>query len=139
MEKMTLRDLEIGKTATIASVGGEGALRQHLLDMGLIKGADVTVVKYAPMGDPIELRVHGYELTIRLDDAAKIDITDIRVEKEEHKSFERHIMEHPGYGEGGRFHDKTDEHPLPEGTVLSFALIGNQSVLQYQHPPGCVV
>ncbi len=127
MEKMTLRDLEIGKTATIASVGGEGALRQHLLDMGLIKGADVTVVKYAPMGDPIELRVHGYELTIRLDDAAKIDITDIRVEKEEHKSFERHIMEHPGYGEGGRFHDKTDEHPLPEGTVLSFALIGNQN------------
>ncbi|HIU88006.1 MAG TPA: ferrous iron transport protein B [Candidatus Avilachnospira avistercoris] len=124
---MTLRDLEIGKTATIASVGGEGALRQHLLDMGLIKGADVTVVKYAPMGDPIELRVHGYELTIRLDDAAKIDITDIRVEKEEHKSFERHIMEHPGYGEGGRFHDKTDEHPLPEGTVLSFALIGNQN------------
>ena len=81
MEKMTLRDLEIGKTATIASVGGEGALRQHLLDMGLIKGADVTVVKYAPMGDPIELRLRGYELSIRLEDAEKIQCDIVSEER----------------------------------------------------------
>ena len=127
MSEMTLRDLEIGKTATILSVGGEGALRQHLLDMGLIEGADVTVVKYAPMGDPIELKIHGYELTIRLDDAAKIGISNVRVEAEKHLSPEPRTMEHPGYGEGGKYHDRTDEHPLPEGTLLTFALIGNQN------------
>ena len=127
MSKLTLRDLEIGKTATILSVGGDGALRQHLLDMGLIKGADVTVVKYAPMGDPIELRIHGYELTIRLDDAAKIEIINVREETEEHHTALRTPMEHPGYGEGGKYHDRSDEHPLPEGEVISFALIGNQN------------
>ncbi len=127
MNTLTLKDLEIGKTATILSVGGEGALRQHLLDMGLIKGADVTVVKYAPMGDPIELRIHGYELTIRLDDAAKIEIADVREEKETVQEAGRVAMEHPGYGEGGKYHDRADEHPLPEGTLLTFALIGNQN------------
>ncbi len=127
MSTLTLKDLEIGKTATILSVGGEGALRQHLLDMGLIKGADVTVVKYAPMGDPIELRIHGYELTIRLDDAAKIDITDVRDGGEVHEDASVPSVEHPGYGEGGRYHDRTDEHPLPDGELLTFALIGNQN------------
>lgn len=156
----TLRDLEKGKTATVVAVGGEGALRQHFLDMGLIPDVDVTLVKYAPMGDPMELKIHGYELTLRLADAEKIDITDIRDESaptgceqgycvtglfEEsgscrkcsypckmsdasHRNRDRHQdAVHPGLGEGGKYHVKADEDPLPEGTLLTFALVGNQN------------
>lgn len=125
---MTLRELEIGKTAIIESVGGEGALRQHFLDMGVIPGAQVTVVKYAPMGDPVELRIHGYELTLRLDDAAKIDImpcADSQTRNDQ-KSMRKN-SEHPGLGEGGKFHPKGSGTPLPEGSILSFALVGNQN------------
>lgn len=125
---MTLKELEIGKTAIIESVGGEGALRQHFLDMGVIPGAQVTVVKYAPMGDPVELRIHGYELTLRLDDAAKIDITPCADSQTQNnpKSMRKN-SEHPGLGEGGKFHPKGSGTPLAEGTVLSFALVGNQN------------
>ena len=99
---MTLRELQVGKTATILSVGGNGALRQHFLDMGLIRGAEVTVVKYAPMGDPIELKIHGYELTIRLDDAEKIEVKEIKSEeKETERRNKVKRSAHPGYGEGG--------------------------------------
>ena len=102
MADMTLKDLPVGKTATIVSVGGEGALRQHFLDMGLIQGAEVTVVKYAPMGDPIELRIHGYSLTIRLEDAGKIAITETHSAKRVIKT-EKQVTatNHPGIGEGG--------------------------------------
>ena len=125
---MTLKELPIGKTATVRTVGGEGALRQHFLDMGIIPGAEVTMVKYAPMGDPMELRIHSYELTLRLADAEKIQVEKIS-EKREHplpekKHFKR---EHPGLGEGGKYHEKSSEHPLPDGTVLTYALVGNQN------------
>ena len=125
---LTLRDLEIGKTATVISVGGEGALRQHFLDMGVIPEADVTMIKYAPMGDPVELRIHGYELTLRLADAEKIVIGNVRdsVEKKEYIR-QRKKIEHPGLGEGGKYHVKADENPLPEGETLTFALAGNQN------------
>lgn len=125
---MTLKELPIGKSAVIDAVGGEGALRQHLLDMGVIPGAEVTVVKLAPMGDPMELQIHGYELTIRIADADKITITPIekRSDRKE-KTFSNKKMEHPGLGESGRFHSPEDEHPVPDGTVLSFALVGNQN------------
>lgn len=132
MNKTTLKDLDIGKTATIVSVGGEGALRQHFLDMGVIPEAEVTLVKYAPMGDPMELSIHGYELTLRLEDAEKINITDIRERKEydgnsaENEEPKRNIY-HPGLGEGGKYHVKADENPLPEGETLTFALAGNQN------------
>ena len=125
---MTLQELGIGKSAVIDEVGGEGALRQHFLDMGMIPGAVVTVVKYAPMGDPVELKIHGYELTLRLADAANIRITTLDEKHEEVTSpSKRKRSEHPGLGEGGRFHSKEDETPLPEGTVLTFALVGNQN------------
>ena len=125
---LTLRDLEIGKTATVISVGGEGALRQHFLDMGVIPQVDVTMIKYAPMGDPVELRIHGYELTLRLADAEKIVIGNVRdsVEKKE-DIRQRKKIEHPGLGEGGKYHVKADENPLPEGETLTFALAGNQN------------
>ena len=125
---LTLRDLEIGKTATVISVGGEGALRQHFLDMGVIPEADITMIKYAPMGDPVELRIHGYELTLRLADAEKIVIGNVRdsVEKKE-DIRQRKKIEHPGLGEGGKYHVKADENPLPEGETLTFALAGNQN------------
>ena len=125
---LTLRDLEIGKTATVISVGGEGALRQHFLDMGVIPEADVTMIKYAPMGDPVELRIHGYELTLRLADAEKFVIGNVRdsVEKKE-DIRQRKKIEHPGLGEGGKYHVKADENPLPEGETLTFALAGNQN------------
>ena len=125
---MTLKDLPIGKTATVRSVGGEGALRQHFLDMGLIPTADVTMVKYAPMGDPVEVRIHSYELTLRLADAEKIEIEDVReaIEEEEVIRKKRRIS-HPGLGEGGKYHVKADENPLPETEVLTFALAGNQN------------
>ena len=126
---MTLKDLEIGKTAAVVSVGGNGALRQHFLDMGVIPGAQVTLIKYAPMGDPMELRIHGYELTLRLADAEKIEIEPVKERKKEKKEEDHHVInaEHPGLGEGGKYHVKADEHPLPDGTVLTFALAGNQN------------
>ena len=127
---MTLKDIKIGKSAVVTAVGGEGALRQHILDMGVIPGAEVTVVKYAPMGDPMELRIHGYELTLRLADAEKIQVKSIAqptdpslAEAREKKSR----LEHPGLGEGGRFHEKATENPLPKDTKLTFALAGNQN------------
>ncbi len=125
----TLNDLPIGSTATVAAVGGEGSLRQHFLDMGIIPLADVTMVKHAPMGDPLEVRIHGYELTLRRDDARKIDITDVRSASDapgEVPAVSKPVP-HPGLGEGGKFHDRTGEHPLPDGTPLTFALVGNQN------------
>ena len=125
---MTLRDLPVGKTATIRSVGGEGALRQHFLDMGLIPQGEVTVVKYAPMGDPMELRIHSYELTLRLADAEKIEIENIRdAGQVKPEKKERTVIPHPGLGEGGKYHEKETEHPLPDTEVLTFALAGNQN------------
>lgn len=129
---MTLKDLEIGKTAVVTAVGGEGALRQHFLDMGVIPGAEVTLVKYAPMGDPMELRLHGYELTLRLADAEKIDINPVSAAKEKAwgaPEGRSHLKKaaHPGLGEGGKYHVKADENPLPEGETLTFALAGNQN------------
>ena len=128
-EQLKLNQLEIGKTATVVSVGGEGALRQHFLDMGLIPDADVTLVKYAPMGDPMELSIHGYELTLRLDDAKHIVIKDVRDEEKMPKLRQDYLseIEHPGLGEGGRYHVKAGENPLPDGETLTFALAGNQN------------
>ncbi len=124
---MKLNELQIGSTATILSVGGEGALRQHFLDMGLIQGTEVTVVQYAPMGDPIELRLHGYELTIRLKDAKNIEISKEHKPKNIRKKVEKQEKLHPGYGEGGKFHNRKEETPLPEGETVTFALVGNQN------------
>lgn len=138
---MTLKELAIGESAVIVSVGGEGALRQHFLDMGVIPGAEVTLVKYAPMGDPMELRIHGYELTLRLADAQRIEVQAAAGREEEkgrQKKEEgakkgrggkkrRAERQHPGLGEGGKYHVKADERPLQEGSVLSFALAGNQN------------
>ena len=125
---LTLKDLKIGGYAIITSVGGEGALRQHFLDMGVIPGTEVTVVKYAPMGDPMELRLHGYELTLRLADAEQIEITPIN-EKNISQPDQLKIKnsEHPGLGEGGKFHPKGSGSPLPDETELTFALVGNQN------------
>ena len=105
---MTLKDLPIGKTATVTVVGGEGALRQHFLDMGIIPMADVTMVKYAPMGDPVEVRIHSYELTLRLADAAQIQIDNVRDEKEQKRGSRVRAIPHPGLGEGGKYHEKGD-------------------------------
>lgn len=165
---MTLKDLKKGESAVITTVGGQGALRQHFLDMGVIPGAEVTLIKYAPMGDPMELTIHGYELTLRLADAEKIGIEavqsvnvsdenkdeaasdkgykaektgkdtkdgkaiksgkDDKAGKGEKASKElRKYREHPGFGEEGIYHDHTNENPLPEGTLLTFALAGNQN------------
>ncbi len=124
---MTLKELSIGRSGTITRIGGEGALRQHFLDMGLIPGAEVTVIKYAPMGDPVEIRVHGYELTLRLDDAAKIDITPKEASPGAAEKPLRKKVPHPGLGEGGKYHSKKDENPLPADTMLTFALVGNQN------------
>lgn len=124
---MTIKDLEIGKTATILSVGGEGMLRKHFLDMGLIPGTEVTVIKYAPMGDPVELRIRGYELTIRLEDAAHIEITKEHEPSESKEAVLDRPHAHPGFGEGGKYHNHEDENPLPENTLLTFALAGNQN------------
>ncbi|MBQ6271141.1 MAG: ferrous iron transport protein B [Clostridiales bacterium] len=135
---MNLAELKPGQHATILKVGGEGALRQHFLDMGVIPGAGLKVEKLAPMGDPMELRIHGYELTLRLDDARLIEIERIdqdekhedpseTSEEKKKKKERRIIIDHPGLGEGGRYHVKADEDPLPEGTKLTFALAGNQN------------
>ena len=120
---MTLRELEIGKSAQIRAVGGEGALRQHFLDMGVIPGAEVTAVKLAPMGDPMELQIHGYELTLRLDEAAQIQIDPIVQRSRKHEGpsgIEK--SSHPGLGEGGKYHREAAA-PLPEGTELALSLI----------------
>ena len=133
MQMTTLRDLKIGETGTVVSVGGEGALRQHFLDMGIIPEADVKLIKYAPMGDPMELRIHGYDLTLRLDDAGEIEIRNIRTKSDSEVNTKatktkKAEIEHPGLGENGiRYHAKADENPLPEGEVLTFALVGNQN------------
>ena len=135
---MNLAELKPGQHATILKVGGEGALRQHFLDMGVIPGAGLKVEKLAPMGDPMELRIHGYELTLRLDDARLIEIERIdqdekhedpseTSEEKKKKKERRIIIDHPGLGEGGRYHVKADEDPLPDGTKLTFALAGNQN------------
>ena len=130
---MTLRELKIGESAVVTQLGGEGALRQHFLDMGMIPGAEVTVQKMAPMGDPMELKIHGYELTLRLADAEKIEIENIRdaVEPSEgkaaHKKDISKAIPHPGLGEGGKYHIKENEHPLPDSEILTFALAGNQN------------
>ena len=125
---MTLKNLEIGESAVITSVGGEGALRQHFLDMGVIPGAEVTVVKFAPMGDPMELQIHGYELTLRLADADQIEIQPIKERKNKHSRIDKiYPSEHPGLGEDGKYHAKGEGDPLPEGTLLTYALVGNQN------------
>ena len=125
---MTLKDLNIGETAVVGTVGGEGALRQHFLDMGLIPGEEVTLVKFAPMGDPMELSIHGYELTLRLDDAARIGVTLAKAPAAKKAAAESEKpVEHPGLGEGGRYHTKKGENPLPDDTTLTFALAGNQN------------
>ncbi|MBR1811197.1 MAG: ferrous iron transport protein B [Clostridia bacterium] len=125
---MTLKDLEIGKSAIIKTVGGDGALRQHFLDMGVIPGVEVTIVKYAPMGDPMELLIHGYKLTLRLAEADKIEVKPTETRKTASVIVtQRRKTPHPGLGEGGKFHPKGMGAPLPEGSALTFALVGNQN------------
>ena len=127
---MTLDELKVGQSARIEAVGGDGALRRHFLDMGVIPGAEITLVQFAPMGDPVEYRIHGYELTLRKADGAKIDVTPVEeTEGEEPGEDRRPVrpMEHPGLGEEGKFHPKGSGDPLPEGTKLTFALVGNQN------------
>lgn len=127
-EKTTLKELAIGKTADICYVGGEGGLRQHFLDMGLIPGAEVTMVKFAPMGDPLEVRIQGYELTLRVADADKIEVNHVRDCKAQESAFSQYKnVPHPGLGEGGKYHEKAQEHPLPKGQTLTYALVGNQN------------
>ena len=127
---MYLNELKAGERAVVRSVGGEGALRQHFLDMGVIPGAEITLVKFAPMGDPIEFRIHEYELTLRIDDAKQIGIEKLPSwESDQHPAV--HIphepTDHPGLGEGGRYHVRQGEHPLPDSQLLTFALAGNQN------------
>ena len=132
---MTLKDLPIGASASIIKTGGNGELRQHFLDMGVIPGTTITKVKLAPMGDPVELDVNGYELTMRLDDADKIEVNQISTDlnktelnkKTSNINKSKKSTEHPGLGEGGRFHTKNDENPLPDNTILTYALVGNQN------------
>ena len=125
---MTLKELEIGQSAIITRVGGEGALRQHFLDMGVIPGAEITLIKYAPMGDPMEFQVHGYELTLRLDDAAQIDVELIAARARSHEgTSDINKSVHPGLGEEGKYHSKGDGDPLPDSEDLTFALVGNQN------------
>ena len=133
---MTLKDLKVGESAVVRNVGGEGALRQHFLDMGIIPGAEVRLVKMAPMGDPMEVKIHGYALTLRLSEALKIDVDKELVPQgaavplDEDFGYNLSLHEHnahPGYGEEGRYHDKSDEHPLPKDEVLTFALAGQQN------------
>lgn len=127
---MTIKDLKEGQSATICTVGGDGALRQHFLDMGVIPGIEVKLIKYAPMGDPLEIRIHDYELTLRLADAEQIEISDKKSDEDEHRKDnkkDKALVEHPGLGEGGKYHVKADEHPLPKDEILTFALVGNQN------------
>ena len=141
---MTIKDMKIGESAIVTEVGGKGALRQHFLDMGMIPGTVVKVVKYAPMGDPVQLMIHGYDLTLRIADAAKITVSSVTAgelkrpedgpyghesgkKQDDEKGMAREQVDHPGLGEGGRYHDPSNENPLPEGTQLTFALAGNQN------------
>ena len=129
---MTLRELKVGQTACIEKVGGSGALRQHFLDMGVIPGAEVTVQKFAPMGDPMEILIHGYSLTLRLHDASQIEVSLVSKSpgeeaKDKDEQERSGYSEHPGLGEGGKYHEKGSGDPLPDGTVLTFALVGNQN------------
>lgn len=125
---MTLKDIKIGQSATVLNIGGDGALRQHFLDMGIIPGATVTIVKYAPMGDPVELKIHGYELTLRLDDAAKIDVEPATVcEEEAVPAQKKKPSAHPGLGEAGKSHPEANTTPLDDSAQLTFALVGNQN------------
>lgn len=127
---MTIKDLKEGQSATICTVGGDGALRQHFLDMGVIPGIEVKLIKYAPMGDPLEIRIHDYELTLRLADAEQIEVSDKKSDEDEHwkdNKKDKALVEHPGLGEGGKYHVKADEHPLPKDEILTFALVGNQN------------
>lgn len=132
---MTLKELKIGQACRVISVGGDGALRQHFLDMGIIPETEIKVVKFAPMGDPMQIRIHGYELTLRLKDAANIEVEKLELSREDKKAERRRLqeakrtpdLEHPGLGESGRYHDKTHENPLPGGTKITFALAGNQN------------
>ena len=128
---MTLRELPAGKTATVTAVGGDGALRQHFLDMGLTPGCEVTFVKFAPLGDPMEFMVRGYELTLRAADAAQIEIEHVRTQDQAapagRPGYGGRAIDHPGLGEGGKYHSRATEDPLPEGTMLTFALAGNQN------------
>ena len=142
---MTLENLSKGQTAKITAVGGDGALRQHFLDMGVIPGGEISFVKYAPLGDPMEFMLHGYELTLRKSDAKKMTVSpleekpvveEVRLDSNPKSSSSEASnnsssgpikIEHPGLGEGGKFHQKEGENPLPEDTVLTFALVGNQN------------
>ena len=129
---MTISDLKIGESGKITTVGGEGALRQHFLDMGMIPGVTVTLMKYAPMGDPLELKIFDYELTLRKADAAKIEVefiekSELDENSQKSKLQEKTRQEHPGLGEEGKYHKKECENPLPEGTTLTYALVGNQN------------
>jgi len=124
----TLKEVKIGETVRVEKLGGDGALRQHFLDMGVIPGTELTVVQYAPMGDPIELRVHDYELTLRLADAENIEVSPVKPKERNAAETRSHRnIEHPGLGEGGKFHPKGSGTPLPDGTVMRFALVGNQN------------
>ena len=125
---MTLKDLKIGESAVIKTVGGSGALRQHFLDMGVIPQAEVTLIKYAPMGDPMELQLHGYELTLRLDDASKIEIEKIEKRTRKHEGAANiNSSVHPGLGEEGKYHVEGDGEPLADGELITYALVGNQN------------
>ena len=125
---MKLNELKAGQSARVLSIGGEGALRQHFLDMGLIPGTEVTLIKFAPMGDPMELRLRGYALTLRLADAEKIGIEMLEAASVwAQEQEQRKPAVHPGLGEEGKFHPKGTGDPLPDGTILSFALVGNQN------------
>ena len=126
-KKINLSDLKAGDSAKIISVGGEGALRQHFLDMGLIKGTTLSLIKLAPMGDPLELQLHGYDLTLRLDDAKKIEVEPIVSDKTPKKSKPHKSIPHPGFGEYNEEHKKEHHNPLPDDEVLTFALVGNQN------------
>ena len=124
----TLKDTKIGESVIIERLNGEGALRQHFLDMGVIPGMEVSVVKYAPMGDPVELLIQGYKLTLRLADAAKIEVVPAPREKKQPETDRKEkVSAHPGFGEGGKYHPKGSGDPLPDGTTLTFALVGNQN------------
>ena len=124
---MNLREIKEGQSACVVAVGGSGALRQHFLDMGIIPDTEIKVVQYAPMGDPVEICLHGYELTLRLDDAEKIEVAPVSAAARRSAGRQEPAGEHLGLGEGGRFHAKGSGDPLPDGTLLTFALVGNQN------------
>ena len=124
---MTLKDVKAGQSASVIKIGGSGALRQHFLDMGIIPGTVIKVEKFAPMGDPVEICLHGYELTLRLDDAGKIEVAPVSVQAEKTELAKSGVSVHLGLGEGGKYHQKGSGDPLPDGTLLTFALVGNQN------------